>query len=156
MEREDGHLPTNYIYYIYMKLKKYFIRRLWEIYWRKKMNAQESLVWKLYSEAISTTEVWLDDVTFNQKVGGEWLKLHRKRVRGMYRGKSFNYTIFQLLYPEFHISIRQDCNEYVQSDKDSRRKNWFWWKHINTIYVIHAYKYENFHEDVYTGISILK
>ena len=43
---------------------------------------------ELSSEAVSMTGVWMYDIPFNQKFGGEWLGLHGKHVWGMYRGKS--------------------------------------------------------------------
>ena len=33
----------------------------------------------------------MDDVTFNQKVGGEWVGEGGKLIQGMYWVKSFNY-----------------------------------------------------------------
>ena len=49
----------------------------------KKINPQEILAGKLSSEAVSTARVWLDDVTFSWKVGGDdsYYTVDASRVR---------------------------------------------------------------------------
>ena len=71
--REYEHLPRKYIYCIKLKLKKYFLKILWDIYWQKQNHRAGGFDGGLSPEAFSTSGVLLDDFKFNQRVGLEWM-----------------------------------------------------------------------------------
>ena len=84
---------------IYLETSSTTISWNWEIFSKDIMrnllmkikNCAEEFDRELSSESVSPAGVWLDEVAFNQNVGGEWLRLGRKRIWLMYRVKSSDY-----------------------------------------------------------------
>ena len=70
-DREDAHLPRKYLYCSLLELKKYFLRILLGIYYRKHKYAPKVWQGKNFSNFKQQTEAWLDGATLNLKVGGE-------------------------------------------------------------------------------------
>ena len=66
------------------------LRRLWDVNYKNLKDAPNIKRVNNFRNFIPKTELWLDNITSNQKVGGNWIRSCGKLVQGKHRVKSSN------------------------------------------------------------------